>query len=446
MIKFFYYNERIDIPKDFDINYLKHLNDRGKISLDSGGILLRDFSGYIGEILYIPKKLQFLLQFSDIDKYKELFTHLFSSIVQHFNEDRLFQLFPTKIGLTETNSKPSPIFQLNTILKHRDSAIFALSIISRNPHRKLVEDIVYKDFQNISYIDDRILLDIVENPQNWYDNSPRKAIKTIQYNNFETIDTVENRFIKLLIEELSLIVDNLIEYAQSIPIHRIMLKGIKYELENFKKDFPIDEIGDLTVPPHNSQVLLKRDGYRELFYLYNRLHYSFKPSFFRSLDSAITLKDISSLWEYYVMSKIIEEFGEIKKQDFQDNLEVKGEIYDRASLDFKNGIEVLFQHVLSSYSNIQFRPDFYIKFKNRSSVIDAKFRVLENNRTEILKNMHYYKDGLRCGSAVAIVIGNETKGEIFLESGEVVNIHTFKDALNYRGVGYLSINLKELFN
>ena len=447
MIKFFQYDEKITIPDNFDYSYLKHLDSRGKIIFYGDNLIsLRDFSGYIGETLYIPKKLEKILNLDNDEEYQKLFTNLFSAILSHFNEDILFQLFPTRFGLTEHQFNTSKIFQLNTILKHRDSTIFALNLIQKNTHRRLVENYVYRDFKDVSYIDDTILLDILDNPHNWQNNSPKKPQKVLQYNNFESVDTNENRFIKMFLNQLTVTIDELIKYTASIPIQRIFLKSIKYEIDSFRGEFPLDEVGELKLFPYNSQVLLKRDGYKDLFYLYNRLHYSFKPSFLQNLDNAISLKDISSIWEYYVMLKLIEQFGEIKSQFIEKDLQVKDETYERASIEFQSGLKLYYQHIIKSYSNIPFRPDFYIEYQNKKIVLDAKFRVLETNRTEILKNMHYYKDSLKLDSALAIVIGKEQSGEFYSESDGTSKINGFDNIFDSKGVGYLSLDLMELLN
>lgn len=444
-VKFFQYNERIQLPEDIDLSYIQQLHNREKLFIHNDReVSLKDFSGYLGDTLYIPKKLENLLQLQDDIEYKKLFTNLFSAIVSAFKEETLFQLFPSRFGLSETSSKPSLIFQLNTILKYRDTIILALDRIVKSPHRRLVDDMEYRRFEEVSYIDENILLDTLQNPHNWFKNSPRKPIKVLQYKNFESIDTIENRFIKEFILELLKILNNLLNYVANIPVQRILIKGLISELENFQQDFPIDELGELKIVPYNSQVLLKRSGYRDIFSLYNRLHYSFQPSFFESLDNAISLKDISSLWEYYVMSKLIDEFGEIEKNIFEENLRVKDEVYDRSYIKFKSGITLKYQYIVYSYSNIPFRPDFYIEYEGKKIVIDAKFRILESNRTEILKNMHYYRDGLNLDLALAVVIGIEQIGEIFSPDGEKSIIETFHDILNSSGVGYFALNLKEL--
>jgi predicted component of viral defense system (DUF524 family) len=445
-IQFFYFNERVKREENINYNYIESLEKKGKVTLSENSILLKDFCGYLGDTLYVPKKIQNLLKLESDFEYEKLFSNLFKELVQHFNEDLLFQLFPTKLGLVKTSShgKGSLLFQLNTLLKFRDSTIFALNTIAKKPHKTLNENEIYQSYETITYIDDRLLLDSLQNPQNWYNNSPRKPIKMLQYNNFESVDTVENRFINFFLNELSEIVEQLIRFTKDVPIQKILISGLKYEIENFRNDFPIDEVGEMQFIPYNSQVLLKRDGYKELFDLYHRLYFSFRPSFLDSLDSAISLKDISSLWEYYVFIQLIELFGDIEWESFQQGLRVKEEEYERAYIQFKSGAKIYYQHLFKSYSGILFRPDFYIEYHGKKFVIDAKFRVFESNRTEILKNMHYYKDGLKLTSSIAIAIGNSSGGEIFRENGKTETVSSLSEVISADGVGYFNIDLNTL--
>jgi predicted component of viral defense system (DUF524 family) len=444
-IKFFYSNERVEVPDSVDPFYLDSLHEKGKIVRNEDRVELRDFCGYLGDTLYIPKKIEDLLQLESDEDYNSLFTNLFGEVIRHFDEDILFQLFPTNIGLEKTSfGKGSLLFQLNTILKFRDSSIFALNTIIKNPHRVLVEDEVYRDYSSISYIDESVLLDTLQNPQNWYNNSPRKPIRVLQYDNFESVDTLENRFIKFFLEKLSNLLDALLIFTVDIPVQRILVRGLKSEVESFKLDFPFEKVGEMKILPYNSQVLLKRDGYRELFDLYHRLYFSFRPSFLHSMDNAISLKDISSLWEYFVFIKLIELFGEIKKESLERGLKVKNEEYERAFVEFESGAKIYYQYIFQSYSRIPFRPDFYIEYDGKKFVLDAKFRVFESNRTEILKNMHYYRDSLGLNSAVAIVIGNREGGELYLQSEEKEVVSTISEIFSRDGVGYFNIDLHGL--
>ncbi len=447
MIEFFYHGDPIEIPEDFDKKYLKYLNDIEKIEIiNEKTILLKDFSGYIGNILYIPKKLKLILNFESNEQYKQLLDNLLAEILEQFGSDRLFQLFSTNTGLIEDEMRTNPLFQLNTLISHRDTIIFALQRIAKNPHRRLIEENVYREFQNISYVDETVMLNIFSNPYNWQNNSPRRPLYALQYNNFESVDTVENRFFKKFINDLSNILDFLLRKVVKLKHHKILLNGLKYEIENFNNDFPFDEVGEMKFIPYTSQVLMKRDGYHEVFYIYNKLLHSFNPTFTKTSRHSIALKDLSSLWEYYVMSKLINIFGFSLKEEFKSNLEIKGELYEQATIKFRGGKTLYFQHVFESYSKIKFRPDFYFIDKTKKIVIDAKFRIFDNNRTEILKNMHYYRDGLQVDLAIAILIGNENYGEIFTEEGKNFEVLSLAELFKYRGIGYWIIDIKELVN
>ena len=429
--------------------YIENLQNREKLSIVNGDrFILKDFCGYIGDDLYIPEKLHLLLQL-DEDSYKQLFTNLFGQILNYFDDEILFQLFPTKFGLGEYTLNQSLIFQLNTILKNRDSIEYALYLIGKQPYRALKESSFYGDFSTISAIDDKVIEDIIHNPQNWHDNDPLKPIEVLQYKNIETLNTIENSFIKHFLQELLIILDKLVKFTEDTPVQRMQIRGLQDHIDEIFSTIPFDEIDEMTLFPYNSQVLLKRDGYRELFDIYNRLYLSFKPSLFNSLENAISLKDISTIWEYYVLIKLIDHFGVIDTTEIENNLRIEKEKYEKITIIFKSGVKVSYQAVFSSYSGIKFRPDFYIEMGellgNRKFVVDAKFRVFnQKSRTDILKNMHYYRDGLGLNSAVAITIGDREKGELFSQDGEITPINGLRELFSQDGIGYISLNLKNL--
>jgi len=444
-LKFFHYGEKVAIPPNFDTHYLNYLENREKLEIVGNGMVaLKDFSGYIGETLYIPRKLKTLLNLESEEEYKKIFNNLFSVISSKLSEDILFQLFPSSVGLSTSSSKPSPIFQLNTLLQYSKTLIFALDRVLKSPHRRLVDEVEYRPFEEISYIDETIFLDHLQNPQNWFRNSPRRPIKVLQYRNLESIDTIENRFIKKFLFELYRLLPKLLRYVEEIPEKKAVINEIISKLENFQQDFPIDKIGNLQFIPYNSQVLLKRAGYRELFTLYTKLKNSFTPSLFEHLDSAISLKDISTIWEYYVISILITKFGKVDRSNFERNLKIGNEIYDRFYIRFQNGIVLKYQHTIYSYSNIPFRPDFYIEYQDKKIVLDAKFRILEENRSDIYKNLHYYRDGLSVDLVLAIVIGNREGGEVYTPDQNRFILQNIDDLFSFRGIGHFAINLKEL--
>ena len=157
--------------------------------------------------------------------------------MDEFGAEKLFQLFSTNIGLIEDEMRTNPLFQLNTLVSNRDNIVFALQRIAKNPHRRLIEETVYREYQNISYIDESVMLNILSSPYNWHNNSPRKPLFAIQYHNFESVDTVENRFLKKFIDDLSKIVDLLLRTVAKINIHKIVLNSLKMRLKILRMIF-----------------------------------------------------------------------------------------------------------------------------------------------------------------------------------------------------------------
>jgi predicted component of viral defense system (DUF524 family) len=439
-----YFKGSDQFPIEGYSSYLQDLANRGKAKIYDKRFSLRDFCGYIGETLYIPEKIDSLLKL-DSDSYKRIFTNLFGEVLYYFDDETLYQLFPTRFGLNEYTLNSSLIFQLNTVLKNRDSIEYSLYLISRQPFRALQEKRYCDEFSRVSRVDESIIEDIIHNPQSWFENDYRKPLKVLQYRNSETINTIENSFVKYFLQELLTILEKLIVFTEDTPIQRLQVISLRDRVEEVYSSMPFQDIDDMTLFPYNSQVLLKRDGYRELFEIYNQLYLSRKPTLFNTLENAISLKDISTVWEYYLFVQIIRYFGPVRKQRVDSNRKIEKEVFDRVYMEFESGVRLSYQATFLSYTKIKFRPDFYITVNGKNIILDAKFRAFEPNRTDILKNMHHYRDGLGVDSAIAITIGDRDSGTVYNRDSSEVEISSLSDLFKVEsGVGYLSLNLNRL--
>jgi len=289
----------------------------------------------------------------------------------------------------------SIIFKLLLLLNKKEELLGALNLIRSNPHRILTDYENYKNLEEISYIDSNVIVDIAQNPERLYKTSngvicyqkKRYSPSTVlQYEVEETLDTLENRFIKHFLEELDFILsDDLKEF-----IFLQNLEDIKIEVEDIIQSGIFSKIGELNYFPLNSQVLMKRAGYREIFQIYRLLHLSFIPGIFTDLDTAFSLK---------------------------------------------------------------FRPDFLIEYKGRRYIFDAKFRVFEDYKSDILKNMHYYRDGLKLNAAIAVSLSETLTKEIqevFLypvyKNESRNNLNSFSEIVNsvdFEGIGNINLNFEK---
>jgi predicted component of viral defense system (DUF524 family) len=456
MIYYFKRNEKIDIYKQVEYKNLKDLNldylhSREKIIYhkESQEVELMDYCGYIGNTLFIPAKLKNILSASTEQEYNILFSRFFEFILKHLSEDLLFYISPTEFKVEEYGDNNNPIFQLETLLREKNNIEIAINHILVNPYTILDKKIVEKTFDEINYIDNYTIDDIISNPQNWYQGDYNKPIKVNQYETFESVNSLENRFIKYFLIDLISTLDKLLKFTTNLHSSFYKILDLKKQIRNFFVSFPFDEVDEMEIFPYNSQVLMKREGYRELFLIYNRLHISYKPSSLQNLTNSLSIKDMSSLWEYYVLVHLIKYFGRIKTLKVQKNLKIKNEDYETMLIEFKNGAKLSYQNVFESYSLIPFRPDFFIEFNNQTFILDAKFRILQDNRTDILKNMHYYKDSLKVDLAIAVSINNQIGGELYLENRNIEKLETFDDIFRSKsdkkhGIGFFDLQLTDI--
>ncbi len=443
-------------------------------------IYLENFCGYLTEnVLIVPQKIKDWLEKKLNKDIKTAFDALFYSLQNYIlkelqKEDLIYALSIANFPVEESTLCDSKILKLLVLLNKKDEIIDALYFILANPHRKLVEIEEYKRFDQVEVMDANILTDILSNPQFLY-KTPNgiiekqySPIKVLQYNNYETYDTQENRFVKHFLKEL----DYVLSYELEEFLRLEALQELKSETEFVLNSDIFSEVSTLSYFPSNSQVLMKRTGYRQVFQIYRMLHLAYVPKFFEELDTAFSLKDMATLWEYYVLIRTLKilkaKFGNYKTKVSFVPKSQENTMYEYAEFEFEKQFKLFYQKTLTSYSKLHFRPDILIEKDNKKYILDAKFRIFENNRRDILLNMHYYKDALKVQSAVALSLGQkEENGELYdekedtkegekKEHGELYHENDnkkenilFKDIFyifntNFSGVGHINLTLDEV--
>jgi predicted component of viral defense system (DUF524 family) len=209
------------------------------------------------------------------------------------------------------------------------------------------------------------------------------------------------------------------------------------------------DVGELEIFPASSQVLLRRDGYRECLQVYRLLHIARAPIFDR-LQDAIDNRRIDQLYEFWCFFKLAEMLAEILgngQRPYFSTLESdEGGLRHGLSAELGNGYQLFYNRTFShgkgsgrSYS-VSLRPDFSLfslmkdeqmKDEQLLVVFDAKFRFDERDiqpnqlleeemddaqqegdterlakHADICK-MHTYRDALQCRAAAVIFPGTE---------------------------------------
>ncbi len=267
----------------------------------------------------------------------------------------------------------------------------------------------------------------------------------------DSVDVAENRFLKYFLELIRDLIEKLLANSKEGYIQdklRFFDEEVIYYLSN--KLFT--DIGTLDYIPYNSQVLQKKEGYRDIFQFFLMLEFSFKLSWdnlnnqFKGFE-----KKLSELYEYWCYFKILKVLNElsISKVDFEDVFEVNK---DNWSMDIKRGvksiktfnlnlfdkeirIEFFYNKTFSnntkykSYS-LAFRPDYslliHIGGKEYFIHFDAKYR----SELEVIN--FYNKIGDKTFAQIENEVNsrdsNEEKNRIF-KDGDIYKMHTYKDSI-----------------
>lgn len=374
---------------------------------------------------------------------------------------------PTARGVTETRRPPSDLFVFHFLCQYAPELATALGMILSAPHHRLTDLSEWVPLSQVSQADADVLLEILHAPGELAPNTtlaiaPRlknhAPQRVWQRQTEETFNTSENRFVLAFLRELLRAAEKLPAsgWWQNVPLpRRRLVHGMGTLLCDVIHAPLFENVGPMVRFPANSQVLQRRDGYRELFGLWQQFHHARRP-LFDALHHAIDLRDIAGLYEMWVLFVLTEEIGVLKNQAPHIELRLSDGEGLRADVTARFGAHgvLVYNRTWQSYS-IPLRPDFsWITGGQLQIVLDAKFRMerlVDNENTESdpvaadvqpsdLYKMHTYRDALQVPSAVAIYPG--TQSSFYdLRTGKQENV-TLNDVFSgiHTGVGALAYN------
>lgn len=333
--------------------------------------------------------------------------------------------------------------------------------LSKNLYSRLEEcdDVVPTSFA--SNIGDKELINILNNPDKLQktDSDMKLAnylggflpieVEEMDYN--DSIDVAENRFFKYFLELVRDLIEKLLDNSKEGYI-KDKLTFFNEEIVYYLSNKLFADIGTLDYIPFNSQVLQKREGYRDIFQFFLMFEFSFKLSWdelnnqFKGFE-----KKLSELYEYWCYFKILKVLNEmsVSKVDFEDVFEINKNNW---SMDIKRGhksikkfklnlfdqdifIELFYNKTFSnntkyrSYS-LAFRPDYslliYLNGERYFIHFDAKYR----SELEVINFYNKIQD--KTFSEVENEVNNrdskENKDRIF-KNGDIYKMHTYKDSI-----------------
>lgn len=127
---------------------------------------------------------------------------------------------------------------------------------------------------------------------------------------FDRLDTPANRFIKFALQKFDYVCSELIN-ALEVSDSNLQIeclheaKAIHGQLDYIFRDRFFDEIGDLDVMPQNNQVLLKREGYSQIFAAYSMLDLALQLDWKGENDIYEgESKNVALLYEYWLFFEL----------------------------------------------------------------------------------------------------------------------------------------------
>ena len=357
--------------------------------------------------------------------------------------------------------------------------------LSKNLHSQLRNHVETVPISFASNVNQNTLKNIVSKPNKLFKSNADLLIvdklngyipsELEQIKHEDVIDIPENRFFKYFLELIHELVERLLESSKEGYIKDKLL-SFRDEISYYLSNKFFNHISSMDYVPFNSQILQKKEGYREIFQYFLMLEFSFRLSWdevnnqFKGFE-----KRLSELYEYWCYFKILKVLNDlsVKKINFEDAFKINK---DNWSISIKKGVQSakrfklfiqdceidvkLFYNLrfsdkspYKSYS-LAFKPDYtllvsignykhYIHFdaKYRSELeiidfynkIDASNKDLDKEIDERdsleekdrefkdgdIYKMHTYKDSiLKTEGAYVLYPGNKTKR--FYESDLII--------------------------
>lgn len=354
-------------------------------------------------------------------------------------------------GVKEALRPPTPLFTYY-FLKHYGAEIrSSISEILASSHRILIDEELLLPIGSASTVDADAMISMIRQSSLWTKAQGHPLAARLggyvpthiqQHLPQETYDTPENRFVKNFILSLQATSENLYSQPWWGNVSQIDQRSIRetHSLLQQTVLHPIfEEVGEQYSLPSNSQVLLRKEGYREFLMLWQLFQQARRP-LFEPITHAIDTRNIAQLYEFWVFFQLIETVS--------NTLKVTPVLELRTSEE--RGLEWSSVASFGSYGLIRFnrsylrrasqyhsystsmRPDFTWEVNGKPvAIFDAKFkfslRIWFNDEDEMeeiirkdptlddLYKMHTYRDALGVKSAVILYPG---ESKVFFDVSE----------------------------
>lgn len=391
-------------------------------------------------------------------------------------------------GVSESLHPPTPLFTYFFLQQNLGIFQSAIETILAEPYRLLCD---YSDqvcLHDVSEVDSDVILSILHSPDTWVEADAAdlpitNALRVAEHRfapslvwqrlPVETFDTRENRFILNFLRQVLITSEMLPTKSWWRLVKDLKEAKLILELTSLLREtiaHPMfSEVGEMHHIPLNSQVLLRREGYQDLFFLWQQFHHSARM-LFDEWQWAMDMRSMHHLYEIWAFFEIVQEIGGNAKiiihssdEEGLVNEYTKAKFDDGGILYYNKTHHPRYNEPFRSYSMV-LRPDYvWIGPKNRQVVLDAKFSMVveekrfiqgtdisgeedevsvvreENPVREDLYKMHTYRDALVGTNAAVIIYPGTVNVFMSRNNRERKYDCTLDDILtgNFEGIGAL---------
>lgn len=333
--------------------------------------------------------------------------------------------------------------------------------LSKNLYSQLEEYTETVPTSFASNIEPNELINVFSNPNNLHKINNENFVWTNKTKGYvpnfideikykDNIDVPENRFYKNFLQLIDYLIDKLIEKSSDGYIKDKLL-NFQEEITYYLSEQYFKDISLMDYEPLNSQVLQKKEGYREILQYFLMLEFSYRMKYdWNDLDKTFKgyekrLSELYEIWSYFELLSVLENLtGEnLHKEDLFElnglniNLKKGSKSIIKSSLNVYGNIipiEFMYNKLFTggngSYS-VNLKPDYSIKFMINDKYyfihFDAKYKFnIDNFGNEVYKDidiykMHTYRDAIK-----------NTVGSYVLYPGDVKKLFS-KDNLDLVG-------------
>jgi hypothetical protein len=308
----------------------------------------------------------------------------------------------TSRGVESSISAPSP-FWTRLFLEQNGAALEgALRHFLARPSHEWETERVWLGADRAARCDSDSLQETARHGALWRrENNTLRPLEMAQTRVWEQTDTLENRFVAAFARQLRKAMGEL--ESGSYPALRGLCTAVGARFPQWS--------GEVEVL---SPALERRSVSRDLVQLW-RLWRGAGAPLFERFERAARLRDVASLYEFWVFFALCEEIGAVfgHKPRLVVGVDEKRGLLPLSKAHFKTGT-LVFNGPAPSYST-PLRPDFlWLENGAAALAFDAKFRLeLGEGEGEMswrgadLHKMHAYRDALGVRGAVALYPGNK---------------------------------------